>query len=101
MEIFNATRPGGLDGWTMALEQYTLMRDHILTMLEDESDEQGTVLLKDLVDAAQDRFGKNPASPVAACGTICTYTKSTSKLDVAWSASQAPVLNGDGSRPSK
>jgi len=75
VEIFNATRPGGLDGWTMALEQYTLMRDHILTMLEDESDEQGTVLLKDLVDAAQDRFGKNPAFPGGRLRNYCTYTK--------------------------
>src|SRR3712207_7267797 len=29
VEIFNATRPDGLDGWTMDLAQYELMRTHI------------------------------------------------------------------------
>ncbi|MBK8075436.1 MAG: hypothetical protein IPK24_07700 [Kineosporiaceae bacterium] len=75
MEIFNATRPGGLDGWTMDLGQYTLMLDHILTMLADECDEAGTVLLKDLVEAAQDRFGKHPAFPKGRLRNYCTYTK--------------------------
>jgi len=27
--IFNATRPGGLDGWTMDSHQYELIRSHI------------------------------------------------------------------------
>ena len=33
VEIFNATRPGGLDGWTMDLLQYELVREHILDVL--------------------------------------------------------------------
>ena len=31
VEIFSATRPGGLDGWTMDVTQYELLRSHILT----------------------------------------------------------------------
>ena len=75
VEIFNATRPGGLDGWTMDLEQYELMRDHILTTLEREADEDGTVLLGHLVATAQDRFGTHPAFPKGRLRNYCTYTK--------------------------
>lgn len=75
VEIFNATRPGGLDGWTMDLEQYDLMRGHILAMLADESGADGTVLLKDLVLAAQERYGAHPAFPRGRLRNYCTYTK--------------------------
>lgn len=75
VEIFNATRPGGLDGWTMDLTQYELMRAHILTMVADEAGEDGTVLLKDVVAAAQDRYGAHPAFPKGRLRNYCTYTK--------------------------
>ena len=75
VEVFNATRPGGLDGWTMDLEQYTHMRGHILAMLQDECDDRGTVPLKDLVSAAQDRYGTHPAFPGGRLRNYCTYTK--------------------------
>ena len=55
VQIFNATRPGGLDGWTMDLEQYTLMRRHILDMLANEPDPDGTLPLKLVVSKAQSR----------------------------------------------
>lgn len=73
VEIFNATRPGGLDGWTMDLTQYELMRSHILDTLEDAGDRG--VLLKDLVDLAQSRFGDHPAFPGGRLRNYCTYTK--------------------------
>jgi len=73
--MFNATRPGGLDGWTMDLHQYTLMREHILNMLEDTPGPDGTVLHKDLVSAAQDRYGNDPAFPGGRLRNYCTYTK--------------------------
>ena len=44
VEIFNATRPGGLDKWTMDLAQYELIRSHILEVIDDEED--GIALLK-------------------------------------------------------
>lgn len=55
VEIFNAVKPDGLDHWTMDAEQYEAMRDHILTMIDTESDKDGTILLKDVVAAAQER----------------------------------------------
>lgn len=75
VEMFNASRPGGLDRWTMALEQYELMRSHILAMVDDESDADGTLLLGDLVAAAQDRYGAHPAFPKGRLRNYCTYTK--------------------------
>ena len=73
--MFNAGRPGGLDGWTMDAEQYALMRTHILGMLAEEAGDDGTVLLKDLVAAAQGRFGAHPAFPKGRLRNYCTYTK--------------------------
>ncbi len=70
VQMFNATRPGGLDGWTMDAEQYALMRAHILEMVDDDG-----VLLKDLVAAAQARYGSHPAFPRGRLRNYCTYTK--------------------------
>jgi hypothetical protein len=70
VQMFNATRPGGLDGWTMDAEQYALVRAHILEMVDDDG-----VLLKDVVAAAQARFGTHPAFPGGRLRNYCTYTK--------------------------
>ena len=35
VEVFNATRPGGLDGWTMDLAQYEAMRALVLDTVDD------------------------------------------------------------------
>ena len=75
MEIFNATRPGGLDGWTMDLEQYQLMRSHILDMVDDHADADGSIALRDVVAAAQDRYGAHPLFPGGRLRNYCTYTK--------------------------
>lgn len=56
VQIFNATRPGGLDGWTMDAAQYELLRSHILDMIDDEAGSDGTITLKNVVNVAQDRF---------------------------------------------
>ncbi len=70
VQMFNASRPGGLDGWTMDAEQYALVRAHILEMVDDDG-----VLLKDVVAAAQARFGTHPAFPGGRLRNYCTYTK--------------------------
>lgn len=75
VEIFNATRPGGMDNWTMDVRQYELMRRHILTMVDEESDEDGTVLLKDVVAAAQDRYSTHELFPKGRVRNYCTFTK--------------------------
>lgn len=63
VEIFNATRPGGLDGWTMDLSRYEAVRGHILETTDDEAAADGSVRLQVLVDAARDRFGDHELFP--------------------------------------
>lgn len=75
VEIFNATRPGGLDGWTMELTQYELMRQHLLDTIDDLAGADGTAFLKDIVAAAQDMYGTHPAFPNGRLRNYCTYTK--------------------------
>lgn len=75
VQIFNATRPGGLDGWTMDAAQYELMRSHILEMIDDEAGEDGTIALKDVVAAAQDRFAGHELFPGGRLTNYVRYTK--------------------------
>lgn len=78
VQVFNATRPSGLDGWTMDLAQYQAIRDHILGMLEHESDDDGTLLSMDVVAAAHDRFG---GSSLITPGRLTDYVWSV-KVDL-------------------
>lgn len=71
--MFNASRPGGLDGWTMDLVQYEWMRAHILEMVEDAGPDG--VLLKQLVATAQARFEHDEAFPGGRLRNYCTFTK--------------------------
>ena len=75
VEVFNADRPGGMDGWTMDERQYELMKAHILEMLDEESDPDGTILLKDVVAAAQDRYATHELFPKGRVRNYCTFTK--------------------------
>lgn len=63
VQMFNASRPGGLDGWTITLQQYELLRECILeTMARFEGDD-GSVTLNDLVAEGQRRLEGHPAFP--------------------------------------
>lgn len=73
--MFNATRPDGMDGWTMAIGQYELMREHILDMVATEADPDGTILLKDIVLAAQERYSTHELFPKGRVRNYCTFTK--------------------------
>lgn len=75
VEMFNATRPGGLDGWTMDLAQYELVRAHILEMIDAEADDDGTIRLQDVVAAAQDRYGDHELFPNGRLTNYVRYTK--------------------------
>lgn len=75
VEIFNATRPGGLDGWTMDVAQYEAMREVILAAIDDDADADGTVLLKDVVEAAQQRYGDHELFPNGRLTNYVRYTK--------------------------
>lgn len=73
--MFNAIKPDGMENWTMAVEQYELMRRHILEMIDDEADEDGTILLKEVVVAAQDRYSTHELFPKGRVRNYCTFTK--------------------------
>lgn len=75
VEVFNATRPGGLDGWTMDLAQYEAVRGHILEMLDAHADPDGTLKLQFVVDTAQERFGSDPLFPKGRLTNYVRYTK--------------------------
>jgi len=75
VDIFNATRPGGLDGWPRDLRQYEAMRAHILCMIDKESDHDGSILLKDVVAAAQDRYDSSALFPNGRPTNYVRYTK--------------------------
>ncbi len=75
VEVFNATRPGGLDGWTMDEQQYQAVHDLILDMIDDEADADGTIKLQTVVNAAQDRFGNHELFPNGRLTNYVRYTK--------------------------
>ena len=75
VEVFNATRPGGLDGWTMDLDQYRAVRDLILDMIDDHADHDGTIKLQDVVDEANNRFGNHELFPKGRLTNYVRYTK--------------------------
>lgn len=75
VEIFNATRPGGLDGWTMDEDQYQAVHDIILEMIDNHADGDGTIKLQEVVAAAQDRFGNHELFPKGRLTNYVRYTK--------------------------
>ncbi len=75
VEVFNATRPGGLDGWTMDLRQYEFVRAHVLDTIDELAGPDGWVLLRDVVAAAQERHATHPLLPGGRLRNYCTYTE--------------------------
>ncbi len=49
VEILNATRPGGMDGWTMDLRQDEALRAHVLETMDALAGADGSVALQDVV----------------------------------------------------
>jgi hypothetical protein len=75
VEIFNATRPGGLDGWTMDAAQYQAVHDLILEIIDDDADPDGTVRLQHVVDTIQHRLGDTDLFPKGRLTNYVRYTK--------------------------
>ncbi|MHA7209955.1 DUF6958 family protein [Arthrobacter sp. MDT1-65] len=73
--MFNATRPDGLDGWTISLEQYDLLVEVILGAIDVFAADDDTVPLKVVVDEAQSRLGSHPAFPNGRLSNYVRYTK--------------------------
>lgn len=75
VRMLNGALEGGMEDWTLAAEQYDLVRDLILDTIEDLADDEGSVALKDIIEIAQDRLGDHPAFPGGRLKNITTYTK--------------------------
>ncbi|CAE7944597.1 unnamed protein product [Symbiodinium sp. KB8] len=75
VHIFNATRPHGMDGWTMDLKQYELIRGHILKAIDQKGDAEGAVPLQLVVDSAQKRYQKHKLFPKGRLTNYVRYTK--------------------------
>lgn len=75
VQMFNATRPDGLDGWTISLEQYELLVEVILTTIDALAADDGTVPLQVIVDEAQRSLGSHPAFPGGRLSNYVRYTK--------------------------
>lgn len=73
--MLNGSLEGGMEDWTLDLEQYELVRDLILSSIEDFADDDGTIALKGIIDIAQDRLGDHPAFPGGRLKNITTYTR--------------------------
>ncbi|WP_165067927.1 DUF6958 family protein [Marisediminicola senii] len=75
VQMFNATRPDGLDGWTIALEQYDLLVEVILATIDRFADDDGSVPLQLIVTEAQQQLGANAAFPGGRLSNYVRYTK--------------------------
>lgn len=75
VEVFNATRPGGLDGWTMDAAQYQKVHDLILEIVDADADEDGTVRLQHVVDSIQALLGSSDLFPNGRLTNYVRYTK--------------------------
>ncbi len=75
VEILNATRPEGRDGWTLPCEQYDAIRTCILDTIDRESDDLGTVALQAVIAATQTRLGNDARFPGGRLRNYCTFVK--------------------------
>ncbi|MFB2581322.1 hypothetical protein ACEXQD_08725 [Herbiconiux sp. P15] len=75
VQMFNATRPDGLDGWTIAVEQYDLLVEVILGTIDAFAAADGSVPLQLIVEEAQKALGAHPAFPGGRLTNYVRYTK--------------------------
>ncbi len=75
VQVLNATRPGGLDGWTMDAAQYEAVRAHVLQVLDAHAGDDGSVPLQLVVETAQVRYRADPLFPGGRLGNYVRYVK--------------------------
>lgn len=75
VQMFNASRPDGLDGWTIALEQYDLLVDRILQTVDAFAGADGSVALQVIVEETQRALGTHPAFPNGRLTNYVRFTK--------------------------
>lgn len=74
-------------------QQYELMRTHILDMIDDHAGNDGTIALRDVVDAAQERYATHPLFPRGRPATTAPSPRPTSKPAARSTASPAAAPN--------
>ncbi|MEN0066759.1 MAG: hypothetical protein AAGA48_31800 [Myxococcota bacterium] len=73
--ILNANKPGYSEAFTIAAEQYVLLRQVILDAVDSLADDDGEVLLKSVVAMTQAELGDHPAFPTGRTTNYTRYTK--------------------------
>lgn len=74
VRMLNGALEGGMESWTLPLEQWELVRKVILEVVED-AEPEGGALLKTIVATAQARLGGHPAFPGGRLTNITRYVK--------------------------
>jgi hypothetical protein len=72
--MLNGALEGGMESWTLPIEQWQLVRDVILEVVDDADPEEG-VLLKAVVATVQARLGSHPAFPGGRLTNFTRYIK--------------------------
>jgi hypothetical protein len=72
--MLNGALDGGMESWTLPLEQWKLVRDLILDVVDDADREEG-VLLKSVVATVQAQLGNHPAFPGGRLTNFTRYIK--------------------------
>ena len=74
VRMLNGALEGGMENWTLPLEQWELVRNVILEVVDDADLERG-VLLKEVVATVQARLGEHPAFPGGRLTNFARYIK--------------------------
>ena len=74
VRMLNGALEGGMEDWTLPVDQWELVRDVILEVLDDADDEDG-VLLKSVVATVQARLEDHPAFPGRRLTNFARYVK--------------------------
>ncbi len=75
VEIFNAVKADGLDGWTMDERQWALMREHVLGTIDEYAGSDGSVPLQLVVDVAKERYSAHELFPKGRVTNDVRFTK--------------------------
>ena len=102
VRMLNGALEGGMESWTLPLEQWELVRKVILEVVED-AEPEGGALLKTIVATAQARLGGHPAFPGGRLTNITRYVKvdleGRGLLEVVQGSSPQRVRRGRECRP--
>ena len=74
VRLLNGALEGGMESWTLPLEQWELVCDVILEVVDDADVEEG-VSLKAVVATVQARLGQHPAFPGGRLTNFTRYIK--------------------------